>query len=113
MTLRIDPKNTVSIPNIIRLAGDCNYSVVYTETEEYTISKTLLALESLLPTFLRVHKEHLLNPACVKGHQIQCKGYDRRQTLTLIMKDGERIDVSRRRYTTIRSALGLTATRVG
>jgi two-component system LytT family response regulator len=89
----VDSIHFVKARNIVRLEAEDNYTHIYlTSGQRVTASKTIKLYETLLApfNFYRVHKRHLINmnfmAKFVKGEG----GY-------LVMQDGTRIEVSRRR----------------
>ena len=79
---------------IIRLQGNGNYTVLHLRAspKPLLITLTLKAFEGQLPGFIRVHKSSLINPAYVKKVI-----YEADKTISLLLTDGVRIAVSRRR----------------
>ncbi len=83
----------VNIDDIIHIAADSNYSIFFlTNREKITVSKVLKEYEEILPDsqFVRVHKSSIVNLNYVKE-------YNSRNGLEVILKNGEKIAVSRRR----------------
>lgn len=87
----------VNIKDIIRCEGEDNYTHVFVsgkegKTQRITISKTIKEYETLLTpmNFYRVHKSHLVNMNYIERFIKGDGGY-------LVMEDGMKIDVSRRR----------------
>lgn len=83
----------VSIDDIIHIGADSNYSVFYLASgEKITVSKVLKEYEELLPDnqFVRIHKSSILNLNYLKE-------YNSKNGLEVILKNGEKIAVSRRR----------------
>ncbi|PST82126.1 DNA-binding response regulator [Pedobacter yulinensis] len=83
----------VELDNIVHIEADSNYSVFnLVNLEKITVSKVLREYEELLPDhrFVRVHKSSIVNLDFVKE-------YHSRNGLQLILKNGEIINVSRRR----------------
>jgi len=82
-----------SISDIVHIAADSNYSVFYLQSgEKITVSKVLKEYEEILPEnqFMRVHKSSIINLDYVRE-------YNSRNGLEVILKNGDRIAVSRRR----------------
>jgi len=83
----------VSIDDIIHIAADSNYSVFHLSNgETITVSKVLKEYEELLPDhqFVRIHKSSILNLNYLKE-------YNSKNGMEVILKNGEKIAVSRRR----------------
>lgn len=83
----------VNIDDIIHIAADSNYSIFYlSNREKITVSKVLKEYEEILPDnqFVRIHKSSIVNLNYVKE-------YNSRNGLEVILKNGEKIAVSRRR----------------
>lgn len=93
----------VEIKNIIRCEADDYYTHVFIEgRKRIMISKTLKEVENTLSgnTFVRNHKSHLVNVDYIKTYVKSDGGY-------LIMKNGDKIPVSRRKKETMAKALGM------
>jgi len=93
----------IEIKNIIRCEADDYYTHVFIEgRKKIMISKTLKEVENTLSgnTFVRNHKSHLVNVDYIKTYVKSDGGY-------LIMKNGEKIPVSRRKKETMAKALGM------
>lgn len=83
----------VNIDDIIHIAADSNYSVFFlANKDKITVSKVLKEYEEILPDnqFVRIHKSSIVNLNYVKE-------YNSRNGLEVILKNGEKIAVSRRR----------------
>ncbi|WP_276088633.1 LytTR family DNA-binding domain-containing protein [Pedobacter sp. JY14-1] len=83
----------VSIDDIVHIEADSNYSVFYfTGREQITVSKVLKEYEEILPQdqFIRIHKSSIVNLNYIKEYNYR-NGYE------VLMKNGEKIAVSRRR----------------
>ncbi len=83
----------LSITDIVRCEAEDNYTHIYLkEGNKITASKTIKSYEELLSSvnFYRVHKSHLINLNYMKKFVKGDGGY-------LIMDDGKKIEVSRRR----------------
>lgn len=82
---------TIPIEKIIRLEGDCNYTVVYTQNNKYVSSRTLKRFEEVLDKnlFVRVHKSHIINMRYL--HNVQLNNIE------VKFNDGKSIEVSRRK----------------
>ncbi|RZK17792.1 MAG: response regulator transcription factor [Pedobacter sp.] len=83
----------IDVDDIIYIEADSNYSIVHLNSEEkITVSKVLREFEELLPTeqFVRVHKSNIIN----LNH---LKEYNSKNGLQVFLKNGESINISRRR----------------
>ncbi|MBB5436680.1 two-component system LytT family response regulator [Pedobacter sp. AK017] len=83
----------VNIDDIIHIAADSNYSVFYfANKDKITVSKVLKEYEEILPDhqFVRIHKSSIVNLNYLKE-------YNSKNGLEVILKNGEKIAVSRRR----------------
>jgi two-component system LytT family response regulator len=83
----------VDIDDIIHIAADSNYSTFYfANNDKITVSKVLKEYEEILPDnqFVRIHKSSIVNLNYLKE-------YNSRNGLEVILKNGEKIAVSRRR----------------
>ncbi|RRA99502.1 LytR/AlgR family response regulator transcription factor [Larkinella rosea] len=81
----------VLVDQIVRIQGDGNYSQVYTVNGRvYLIAVTLLKLGQRLPTFLRIHKSHLINPTYVGPIQKRIKA-----NTHLLLTTGDEVPISR------------------
>lgn len=85
--------NVLLIDDIIRMEAEGCYTKVYLKDEKKTIvSRTLKEFEDTIPKekFYRVHKSHLINLKCVKEYSNIDGGF-------VTMKDGNKIEISRRK----------------
>ncbi|MCX2575225.1 LytR/AlgR family response regulator transcription factor [Pedobacter sandarakinus] len=83
----------IDVDEIIYIEADSNYSVVHLANEDkITVSKVLREFEELLPSdqFVRVHKSSIIN----LNH---LKEYNSKNGLQVYLKNGESINISRRR----------------
>lgn len=83
----------VNIDDIIHIEADSNYSVFYfANRDRITVSKVLKEYEEILPDhqFVRIHKSSIVNLNYLKE-------YNSRNGLEVILKNGEKLSVSRRR----------------
>jgi two-component system LytT family response regulator len=83
----------VNIRDIVRFEAEDNYTHIYLKSgEKITASKTIKSYEELLQglNFYRVHKRHVINLNYMRKFVKGDGGY-------LIMDDGIKIEVSRRR----------------
>lgn len=96
------PKSRQTLPkkDIIRASSDINYTTFHLiGGKRVTIARTLGKFEDLLLPhngFLRPHRGHIINLAYIEA--FECHG----NTGTLLLKDGCRIAVSRRRMKTLK-----------
>lgn len=91
----------ISISEVIRCESSNNYTFFHLKDKsQLLICKTLLEFERLLNPyyFLRVHQSHLINLRMIKKFQ---KG----EGGILLMEDGTKIDVSRRKKTELMEKL--------
>lgn len=89
----LDEMHFVHIHEIIRLQSDDNYTIFYTKNGERIVaSKTIRSFEGMfIPfNFFRVHRSHIINLNYIQKF---VKG----ESSHLIMEDGTKIEVSRRR----------------
>ena len=77
---------------IIRLEADRAYTVIYTNEKEYLASKNLKEFEIILTgeMFFRAHNSHLINLNHVKK-------FIREDGFFVLMSDGSKVEISRRR----------------
>ncbi|WP_029284300.1 LytTR family DNA-binding domain-containing protein [Pedobacter sp. R20-19] len=83
----------IDVDDIIYIEADSNYSVVhFADQDKITVSKVLREFEELLPSdqFVRVHKSSIIN----LNH---LKEYNSKNGLQVFLKNGESINISRRR----------------
>lgn len=83
----------VDIDEIVHIEAESNYSTFYFQNKEkITVSKSLKEYEELLPDhqFIRVHKSTIVNLNYLAE-------YNSKNGMELILKNGEKIAVSRRR----------------
>lgn len=84
----------IKADDIVRMEADSNYTVIYKANGEKIIaSRTLKDFEELLfdnPAFIRTHKKHLVNINYVVK-------FNKNEGGELVLKDGSRIEVSRRK----------------
>lgn len=93
----------VDIPDIIRVEGQNNYSHFYfSNRPKLIVSKTLREYETLLTPyhFFRVHQSHLVNLTQIASIQSNDGDY-------LLLKNGDRVEVSRRRKSELMQKLNL------
>ncbi|PPK88527.1 LytTR family two component transcriptional regulator [Neolewinella xylanilytica] len=97
----VDGYHFIRIPDIIRFEAEDNYTHIYmADGQRITASKTIKMYEDMLAphNFYRVHKRHVINMNYMKKFVKGEGGY-------LIMDDGMRIEVSRRRRSAFMSQL--------
>jgi two-component system LytT family response regulator len=83
----------VRINDIVRCVSDNNYTTIYLQNgDKIIVTKTLKEYQEILThfKFYRVHKSHLINLNFVEKYIQGEGGY-------VIMEDGSKVDVSRRR----------------
>jgi two-component system LytT family response regulator len=83
----------IDVDDIIYIEADSNYSVVhFANQDKITVSKVLREFEELLPSdqFVRIHKSSIIN----LNH---LKEYNSKNGLQVFLKNGESINISRRR----------------
>ncbi|MCX2585430.1 LytR/AlgR family response regulator transcription factor [Pedobacter sp. MR22-3] len=83
----------VDVDDIIYIEADSNYSVLhFADQDKITVSKVLREFEELLPSdqFVRIHKSSIIN----LNH---LKEYNSKNGLQVFLKNGESINISRRR----------------
>ncbi|WP_235324619.1 LytR/AlgR family response regulator transcription factor [Pedobacter lusitanus] len=83
----------IDINEIIHIEADSNYSIFHLDNrEKITVSKVLKDYEEILPEdqFIRIHKSSIVNLNYLKE-------YSSRNGLEVLLKNGEKIAVSRRR----------------
>lgn len=83
----------IDIDDIIHIEADSNYSVFHlANKEKITVSKVLKEYEEILPDqqFVRIHKSSIVNLNYIKE-------YNSRNGVEVLLKNGEKIAVSRRR----------------
>lgn len=83
----------IDINDIIHIEADSNYSVFYlANKEKITVSKVLKEYEEILPEqqFVRIHKSSIVNLNYIKE-------YNSKNGVEVLLKNGEKIAVSRRR----------------
>jgi two-component system LytT family response regulator len=83
----------VNINDIIRLTADNNYTDIYLQgAQKLVVSRTLKDFEEVLDPeiFFRIHKSHIINIEHLKEYINEYNGY-------VLMSDGAKIEISRRR----------------
>lgn len=83
----------INIDDIIHIEADSNYSIFYlANNERITVSKVLKEYEEILPDnqFVRIHKSSIVNLNYLRE-------YNSKNGLEVILKNGDKIAVSRRR----------------
>lgn len=96
----------VDVDNIIRIEADSNYSVFhFNDRDQITVSRVLKEFEEILPDeqFVRIHKSSIVNLNYLKE-------YNSKNGLELLLKNGEKIAVSRRRASIFVEKLKLFST---
>lgn len=87
----------IMVPEALtHLTGANNYTWVhFWNGEKQMVASTLKQFELSLPTFWRIHKMHLINPAYVSHCQPPPVA---RQSGLLILQNGLQLPISRRRW---------------
>lgn len=81
---------------ITHLTGASNYTWVHFLSEpQVLLSKPLTYFESQLPSYIRIHKTSLINPAYIQSIQPPKRA---KSPGTIVLKSGERLPISRRRW---------------
>nr|WP_260409422.1 LytTR family DNA-binding domain-containing protein [Pedobacter cryoconitis] len=83
----------IDLNEIIRIEADSNYSIFHLDNrEKITVSRVLKDYEEILPEnqFIRIHKSSIVNLNYLKE-------YNSRNGLEVLLTNGEKIAVSRRR----------------
>ena len=83
----------INIDDIIHIEADSNYSIFYLANDDkITVSKVLKEYEEILPDsqFVRIHKSSIVNLNYLRE-------YNSKNGLEVILKNGDKIAVSRRR----------------
>jgi len=83
----------IGLNEIVRIEADSNYSVFHLAgRDKITVSRVLKEYEEILPEdqFVRIHKSSIVNLNYLKE-------YNSRNGLEVVLKNGEKIAVSRRR----------------
>ncbi|QNK61430.1 response regulator transcription factor [Pedobacter sp. PAMC26386] len=83
----------IDLNEIIHIEADSNYSIFHLDNrEKITVSKVLKDYEEILPEnqFIRIHKSSIVNLNYLKE-------YNSKNGLEVLLKNGEKIAVSRRR----------------
>lgn len=89
----LDGMYFINLNEILRFEAEDNYTHVYkTNKEKITVCKTLKSYEKMLQgmNFYRVHKSHIVNLNYIDRYVKGDGGF-------LVMEDGKKIDVGRRR----------------
>jgi two-component system LytT family response regulator len=83
----------INLNDIIRLSADNNYTEIYMQGgSKLVVSRTLKDFEDVLDPeiFFRIHKSHIINIEHLKEYINEYNGY-------VLMSDGVKIEISRRR----------------
>lgn len=88
---------------VLYLTGDINYCTVYLlDGKEILSSRTLKWYSERWPNFIRIHKAHLVNPehiySCILSSSTDAH---------LIMRNGARLTIGRRRIVDVIEQLGI------
>ena len=70
--------------------------------DEYVITKTLKEFNNILSDekFIRIHKSYLVNKDCISS-------YNRNNGITVVLKDGRELSVSRRKQSSFLDTFNL------
>ena len=97
-----DSLRFIRIDDIIYLEANMNYTHIYmTGNEKYVVSRTIKDYEDLLPesTFIRIHNSYIINKDFLEK-------YERGEGGQVIMSNGVRLDVSKRKKADFLKAIG-------
>lgn len=92
----------IEVSDIIYLQAESNYTFIYLRfSAKLTVSKTLKDFEELLPSqiFIRIHHSYLINKTLVQK-------YIRGEGGQVVMINGKRLDVARRKKEEFMRAIG-------
>jgi two-component system LytT family response regulator len=94
----------IPFPDLIRIEADGDYVQIVSKNGKYAKKKTLSYYQKLLPqpTFLRVHRSHLVNVEKI----VRLDPYGKNDHLALL-QDDSRIPVSRSGFAELKEVLGL------
>jgi two-component system LytT family response regulator len=94
----------IPIKEVVRLEADDDYVKIYTEQGNFMKKKTLTHFENSLSAdaFVRVHRSHLINIS----HITRIDPYEKNSHVVLL-KDGNRVPVSRNGFQVLKSVLNL------
>ena len=93
----------INIENIMYLEASNNYTTLYLSGDQkFLVCRTLKDFEDLLPvqTFIRIHHSHIINKDYVEK-------YIRGDGGQVVMKNGNNLDVSKRKKSEFLQAIGL------
>lgn len=100
-SLAIKGHGSVPLSQIEYLRGSENYSFIHlVEGKPILVAYTLAKMAERLPGFIRIHKQSLVNPMHIIGHNIT----NSRDSMVLLSND-RTLAVSRRRASLIRKQL--------
>lgn len=97
-----DSLRFVKIDDIIYLEANMNYTYIYmTGNEKHVVSRTIKEYEDLLPVsnFIRIHNSYIINKDYLEK-------YERGDGGQVIMSNGVRLDVSKRKKADFLKAIG-------
>ena len=97
-----DSLRFIRIDEIIYLEANMNYTHIYMSgKEKYVVSRTIKEYEDLLPesTFIRIHNSYIINKDYLEK-------YERGEGGQVIMSNGVRLDVSKRKKAEFLKAMG-------
>lgn len=94
-------KRTIPVSSIEYIEGLGNYTIVHLSGQKpLLVAVTLKRLTERLPTFLRIHKSTLVNPAYIVGYQSRQVG-----TSFIRLSKDRVLPISRRRVAELRPQL--------
>ena len=97
-----DSLRFIRIDEIVYLEANMNYTHIYMSgNEKYVVSRTIKEYEELLPesTFIRIHNSYIINKDYLEK-------YERGDGGQVIMSNGVRLDVSKRKKADFLKAIG-------
>lgn len=97
-----DSLRFIKIDEIIYLEANMNYTHIYMSgNEKYVVSRTIKEYEDLLPesNFIRIHNSYIINKDYLEK-------YERGEGGQVIMSNGVRLDVSKRKKADFLKAIG-------
>ena len=81
------------LASIERISADANYSFIHLENGRKELhAYTLARYHECLPSFIRIHRQHLINPRFVMAIEGSVGGS------SLLLLSGQRLPIARRRH---------------